>query len=98
MGWYNSCGDYYRDFIRDYIGADDQNDVNWKFIHCCFTSIADTAITQMQEVLSLGNEARMNVPSTCGTNWRWRIDSGDTTDNLAEKLRKVTAISGRLHQ
>ena len=97
LGWYRSCGDYYKDFIRDYIGADDESEVNWKFIHTCFTSIADTAMVQMQEVLSLGSESRINIPSTCGTNWRWRIEEGDTTDKLAERLRKETAVSGRLH-
>lgn len=97
LGWYNSCGDYYKDYIRDYIGANDAEDVNWKFIHTCFTSIADTAITQMQEVLSLGSEGRMNTPSTCGLNWRWRMKEGAATKKLAEKLLKETRLSGRYH-
>ena len=37
----------------------------------------------MQDILKLGNEARMNEPSTVGYNWRWRLGH----ENLNEKRR-----------
>ena len=46
-------------------------------------TIADVVIIQMQDLMKLGNEARMNAPSTVGRNWRWRIG----TDRLSEERR-----------
>ena len=43
----------------------------------------------MQDILGLGKESRMNVPSTVGGNWRWRMLTGKTTDKLAAKLREL---------
>lgn len=95
-GWYDSCADDVKKFIYDYIGSADEDDVVWDFIKCAWLSIGDTAITQMQEILELDNNARMNVPSTCGLNWRWRMSQGDNTKKLAEKLLKITRLSGRV--
>ena len=58
-------------------------------------SCADTAIFQMQDYLGLGNEARMNFPSTMGENWRWRMREGALTDELAASIVELTQTYGR---
>ena len=54
------------------------------------------SILPAQDLLGLGNEARMNRPGTSDGNWRWQLEEGELTDALAERLREATARNGRL--
>lgn len=80
----------------EYLGLNKEEGYNWGFIRGAWSSTADVAIAQMQDFLDLGNEARINLPSTLGENWRWRVKSGLFTNDLAEKIYRVTKIYGRL--
>ena len=51
---------------------------------------------QFQDVLGLGNEARMNEPSTLGKNWKWRTLPGTYNADLARRLRRDMEVYGRL--
>ena len=59
-------------------------------------SPGDTVILTMQDLLGLGSEARMNIPSTLGCNWKWRAAPGSITDELADRLHHVTELYRRL--
>lgn len=61
-------------------------------------SPSDTVIYQMQDLLELDNDARMNVPSTIGTNWQWRYQSDVLTTVLAANLKDMTATYFRLNE
>jgi 4-alpha-glucanotransferase len=67
----------------------------WALIRLAYSTKADLAIVQMQDVLGLGREARLNMPGTAEGNWRWRLEPGQLTDRLAERLREATISSGR---
>jgi 4-alpha-glucanotransferase len=43
----------------------------------------------MQDVLSLGSEARMNFPSKLGDNWEWRMREEDMSEDLSVRLREL---------
>lgn len=60
-----------------------------------WSSVADTAIVQMQDILCLGGEARMNVPSTVGQNWKWRAPANYATPGLAQRLRRQMELCDR---
>jgi 4-alpha-glucanotransferase len=69
----------------------------WALIRLALASPAVVAIVQMQDVLGLGSEARMNVPGLVSErNWSWRLELGALTPELAERLREATAEAGRL--
>ncbi len=68
----------------------------WSLIRLALSSRASLAMMQAQDILGLGNEARMNVPGRAGGNWRWRLAPGALTPALARRLREVTQESGRL--
>jgi 4-alpha-glucanotransferase len=69
----------------------------WALIRLAFASPAIVAIVQMQDVLGLGGDARMNVPGLVDErNWSWRLERDALTPELAERLRKATAEAGRL--
>lgn len=59
--------------IREYFGIGRQESVAEALIRATYRSSLHTAIFQMQDLLGLGNEARMNFPSTLGGNWQWRM-------------------------
>jgi 4-alpha-glucanotransferase len=72
-------------------------DVAWDFIRVCWMSVADTAMTTVQDLLSLGAEARLNLPGTVGPpNWTWRLLEGTLDGGVAARLRDLTAIYQRL--
>ena len=51
----------------------------------------------MQDYLELGAEGRMNFPGTrTGDNWTWRADETYISQELAARIRKLTATYGRL--
>jgi len=96
-GWFRKeagQGDKER-FFR-YIGREvDEDEVHWEFVRLAMMSVSDTAICQMQDVLGLGEEARMNLPATTYGNWEWRLLKEDMTQVLTNKLMETTRLYGR---
>jgi len=58
-------------------------------------SVADGVIIPMQDLLGLGEEARMNRPAHKEGNWRWRIREGQMSADLRSTLRDLTEVYGR---
>lgn len=67
----------------------------WDLLEHALRSRAALAMTPAQDVLGLGNEARMNTPGVAEGNWAWRLEPGQLTDGLAAGLRAATEASGR---
>jgi 4-alpha-glucanotransferase len=79
-----------------YLGRDvSGSDIHWEFVKLAMMSKANTAIIPMQDILGLGEEARMNRPATRKGNWKWRLLPEQLTSSLAKKLLEITALSGR---
>jgi 4-alpha-glucanotransferase len=68
----------------------------WELIELALSSRAALCMIPAQDVLRLGGEGRMNTPGEPFGNWTWRLDPGQLTDELAERLRAATAAAGRL--
>lgn len=68
----------------------------WSLIEKGEQSKARWAILQLQDVLGLGNKARMNTPNTLKGNWSWRMDAGVLTPPLAKQLRELAVETKRL--
>jgi len=96
VGWYQvTSTKAERDYARKYLGSDG-SDIAWDLIRLAWASVAHTAITTVQDLLSLGHQLRMNTPGTVGApNWCWRLLPGALTDEVAARLLKLTAIYGR---
>ena len=82
------------DFCLQYLNTNGEQ-INWDFIRAVWASVADTAVAPMQDVLGLGNEARMNLPASDSGNWHWRYNQGDITPELTTRLRKLTELYAR---
>lgn len=94
-GWYDNAPQHERDIATTYLG-DASQDIAWALIRAAYTSVADTAIIPVQDVLGLGSEGRMNVPGAEKHNWAWRLEQGTLTREHAERLRRLAEISGRI--
>lgn len=97
VGWYERTStEAERDHARRYLRCDG-SDIAWDLIRAAWASVAQTAMTTAQDLLSLGHEARMNTPATCGApNWCWRLLPGALDDRVAARLRELTYLYGRL--
>ncbi len=96
MGYWNEPGrsaPERRNILR-YTGTDG-HDLAWDFIRLAWGSVANQAVACIQDVMSLGAEARMNFPSTASGNWQWRYTRDMLTDAIAIRLKDLTEIYDR---
>jgi len=86
--WYQMLKRKEKRYVKDYLGLKraTAEDICEGIIRAAYASVADTAVIPMQDILALGGEARMNVPSTLGTNWKWRLKKDALTPELAARL------------
>jgi 4-alpha-glucanotransferase len=105
VGWWNSSGtgDSTRSAedvaaehaqARAYLDFTDEP-IHWVLIRGILSSVANLAIAPMQDILGLGNEARMNLPGTSSGNWKWRMKPGAATAEMANKLREMVTLYDR---
>ena len=83
------------DFCLNYLDSDGA-EINWSFIRAIWSSVANSAIVPLQDLLGLGGDARMNLPASTIGNWNWRCQEEDFSDQFAERLRNLTEIYGRI--
>ena len=97
-GWYESLGSERRAAVDAELRARGLLERRrwWGLIGLALGSPARLAIMQAQDILGLGSEARMNVPSRGPGNWRWQMERSAFTPALARRLREATEKSGRL--
>lgn len=96
IGWMENVTRHDREFAMDYLKLDKHEGYNWGFIRGIWSSTANLVIAQMQDFLGLDSKARMNIPSTLGGNWTFRIGEKDLSKGLAEKIKHLTKLYGRL--
>jgi 4-alpha-glucanotransferase len=73
----------------------DGSEIHWDMIRAVWASVADTAITPVQDLLGIGTEGRMNLPASTGGNWDWRLTEGSITQDILQRLKELTEIYGR---
>lgn len=94
-GWFDNLSDEDRHMVREYLSTDDREAV-WALIKAVMLSNADYAVIPMQDILELGDEARMNFPSTCNDkNWSWRMKRGAFDEYRIKRYSFLVRISGR---
>ena len=95
LGWYNTLDRATKKFTKEYLGIRRASELPRAFIDLAWKSTADMAMTTIQELCGFSTEARINVPSTVGNNWRWRTLEEDFTAENAAYLDRMTEICNR---
>ncbi len=98
LGWYRSLDGADREFCDRYLNLKGRSEKEKLgiFIRAALSSVAELAVIPMQDYLGLGGEARINLPSTLGDNWQWRMKRGAFTKKLAEEICQLTRLYGRM--
>jgi 4-alpha-glucanotransferase len=83
------------DFARAYLNLADEAEIHWALIRGVFSSVADTVVVPVQDILGLGSSARMNLPGTVSGNWKWRCRPNVLDAALAVRLRELATLYER---
>lgn len=96
-GWYKVLAPEDRKLAVDYLNNADtsEKEISWDFIRLALSSVADLAVIPIQDYLELGGEARINLPSTLGGNWTWRMKEGEFTPAIIKRCRQMNRLYGR---
>ena len=97
-GWYHEVGKDARDFAKEYMCKPrlDEDTLAGDFIAMAMSSVADLCVIPMQDYLNLGSSARINIPSTLGGNWVWRMEKKQFSDAVVNEIARVTKLYGRM--
>ena len=95
MGHFRDKTEYELAYLYEYLNISSKEEIPDALIRAAYASTADLAIIQMQDVLRLGNEARMNAPSTVGYNWRWRLGKEQLSEERRAWIRNLAAVYRR---
>ena len=97
VSWYQTLEKEQREFLNEYMDNADtpKEEIHWDMIRLAMMSSANICIIPMQDYMGLGNEARINTPSTLGCNWKWRLQKGEITLELLKRMKKMAQTSFR---
>ena len=98
LGWLSSIKKSEKNMVRTYLNRMIEPDevLASELVRTAVASVAKMCIIPIQDYLLLDNQARINFPSTLGTNWRWRLTKEDLTKELAREIRKLNRTYGRV--
>lgn len=96
LGWFRESDEVHRQRLNDYFGfpITEENVVD-QICRLTMQSVARLSIMPVQDVLNLDETHRMNTPGLGGRSWQWRLEPEQLTDDVAEKLLKLTRMTGR---
>lgn len=95
VGYFRDKTDYELAYLYEYLNIKYKEEIPDALIRAAYASIADVVIIQMQDLMKLGNEARMNAPSTVGRNWRWRIGTDELSEERRAWIRTLASVYHR---
>ena len=96
LGWLETADPQDVAYAREYLRLTGKDD-HFGMMGALWSSVAKLTVVQAQDILGLGADARMNTPSTVGTNWQWRAKPGVFTPELARRLHHQMKLYGRLN-
>ncbi len=94
VGWFAKLDAATRQQVLDYTGTDG-SEIHWECARILLMSVANTVVLTLQDILGLGDEARMNYPGRGDGNWFWRFTPDQLTPEIKARLKKMTQTYGR---
>ena len=96
LGWFRESDDEHRQRMSDYLGIEiTEANVVDQICRLTMQSVARLSILPMQDVLNLDETGRMNTPGLGGRSWQWRLQPDQLTEEVSQKLVKLTRMTGR---
>ena len=95
--WFDTASRDAVAYASEYMRLTHEEGLVWGVVRTAMSSVSDLCVILMQDLLNLGAEARMNFPGTMtDANWTWRAWDGFANEELAQRIRSLTKLYGRL--
>lgn len=95
LGWVKEASLDALNYAKDYLDVTNESDIVIKGIKTLMASSSNTVIIPLQDYLELDDSARINIPSTTGSNWQWRVLKDSLTDKVSSKILFLTTLYQR---
>jgi 4-alpha-glucanotransferase len=97
LGWYRDASPKEKDHVRSYLRVDGR-EIGWDFVRSAYAAVSRLAVIPMQDLLSLGGDARFNTPGVAAGNWQWRYSESQLQTlhtQSASYLKSLGEVYGR---
>ena len=95
IGWWQELSDERRRQVEAVLGHPVEAP-GWELLRLALASTADLAVVPLQDLMSLGDEARFNTPGTASGNWSWQLQGElDGLDGHLSGLQQLAACYDR---
>ena len=95
LGFFEDRGDWELGYAYDYLDTRDKGRMVDQVFRAAYSSVAVLTVFSVQDILKLGNWARMNLPSSMGNNWKWRMQKGQLGQHELECMRYLASVFDR---
>ena len=95
LGFFENRGDWELGYAYDYLDTRDKKKMVDQVFRAAYSSVAVLTVFAVQDILKLGNWARMNLPSSMGNNWKWRMQKGQLGQHELECMRYLASVFDR---
>ena len=95
LGFFEDRGDWELGYAYDYLDTRDKGRMVDQVFSAAYSSVAVLTVFAVQDILKLGNWARMNLPSSMGNNWKWRMQKGQLGQHELECMRYLASVFDR---
>ena len=95
LGFFEDRGDWELGYAYDYLDTRDKGRMVDQVFRVAYSSVAVLTVFAVQDILKLGNWARMNLPSSMGNNWKWRMQKGQLGQHELECMRYLASVFDR---
>ncbi|MFR0884361.1 MAG: 4-alpha-glucanotransferase [Lachnospira eligens] len=95
LGFFEDRGDWELGYAYDYLDTRDKGRMVDQVFRAAYSSVAVLTVFAVQDILKLGNWARMNLPSSMGNNWKWRMQKGQLGQHELECMRYLASVFDR---
>jgi 4-alpha-glucanotransferase len=94
-GWYATLNDRDRGYLAQTLGKG-IGDPAWELIRFAWSSVSVLAIAPLQDLLSMGTDARMNKPGIATGNWRWRFRLDQFRPDAIQRMAEFSTLYNRV--
>lgn len=95
MAWYRHTNEDNKHHARVYLRASGEH-IAWDMVEALWNSPAVMVLAPMQDILELGEGARMNKPGTTDDNWAWRLLGKQVDEPLQQSLLQLNKQYNRI--
>ena len=95
LGYFEERSDQELAYAYDYLDTTDKKKMVDQVFRAAYSSVAVLTVFAVQDILKLGNQARMNLPSSLGNNWKWRMKKGQLGEQQVKDMRYLASVFDR---